>query len=109
MGSGAAIDQAFQIVGSAGAVVLVGMPPNEVYTQINPTILSALNQRVLGSKMGTSVISRDIPMLIELYQRGDLQLDRLISNRFAFAEINAALDDARAGNSIRNLLIFEDQ
>jgi hypothetical protein len=49
----------------AAAVVLVGMPPSGVTVPLDPTTLAAMNQRVLGSRMGQTVLARDIPWLID--------------------------------------------
>ena len=60
-GAPAALASADRLVGTMGAIVVVGMPATGVAGQFDPGALAARNQRILGSKMGTSVIARDIP------------------------------------------------
>jgi len=79
VGAKAAIDGTAELLGPNGSVVIVGMPETGVTTTIDPVTLAAANQRILGSKMGGSVIDRDIPDLVELYLDGSLQLDPLIT------------------------------
>lgn len=106
VGAKPAFQQAFHLAAPAGAIVLVGMPPTGVMAEIDPGTLAAGNQRILGSKMGTSRVSVDIPMLISLYKQGRLKLDELISNRYPLDGINEALADTKAGTSLRNVIMF---
>ncbi len=107
VGLTAAIEQGLRLLAPMGALVLVGMPPSGVATSYSPEELASANQRILGSKMGTTRISRDIPDLISLYKSGKLELDDMISKTFPFARINQALDSARSGDTMRNVLLFD--
>jgi Zn-dependent alcohol dehydrogenase len=84
------------------------MPPSGVRIDIDPGALAAANQRILGSKMGTTTVATDIPRLIQYYEAGRLRLDELISGRFPLGEINAAIDQVRSGHAVRNVIVFED-
>jgi Zn-dependent alcohol dehydrogenase len=106
-GARSALDGALPLVDSMGALVVVGMPPDGVTGTYDPGWLAGLNQRILGSKMGTSVIARDIPALIERYEAGEIELDGLISRTFALDQINAAIDEVRAGSALRNVIVFD--
>ncbi|HZB43433.1 MAG TPA: alcohol dehydrogenase catalytic domain-containing protein [Ilumatobacter sp.] len=107
-GSPAALGGALGLVGSMGALVVVGMPPEGVSGSYDPGWLAGLNQRILGSKMGTSVIARDIPALLGRYRAGELELDGLISRTFTLDQINEAMDEVRAGSALRNVIVFND-
>ena len=107
-GSPAALASALGLVGSMGALVVVGMPPDGVTGTYDPGWLAGLNQRILGSKMGTSVIARDVPALAERYRNGELELDGLISRTFTLDQINEAMDEVRAGSALRNVIVFAD-
>ena len=106
VGAKAAVDQALGLVAPAGAVVLVGMPATGVMTEIDTGMIASLNQRILGSKMGTARIQRDIPMLIDLYRAGRLKLDELISGRYPLADINKAIASVKRGEALRNVIVF---
>ena len=107
-GSPAALGGALSLVGSMGALVVVGMPPDGVTGSYDPGWLAGLNQRILGSKMGTSVIARDVPALAARYRAGELELDGLISRTFTLEQINEAMDEVRAGSALRNVIVFAD-
>jgi Zn-dependent alcohol dehydrogenase len=62
---------------------------------------------MIGSKMGEAVIRRDIPWMVDLYAQGRLKLDELISRRWRFDEINAAIADTKSGSARRNVIVFE--
>jgi Zn-dependent alcohol dehydrogenase len=62
---------------------------------------------MVGSKMGSSSVSRDIPLLVSLYQDGLLKLDELISGRYALHDINDAIDSVRRGEAFRNVVMFQ--
>jgi Zn-dependent alcohol dehydrogenase len=107
-GARAALDGALSLVGSMGALVVVGMPPDGVTGTYDPGWLAGLNQRILGSKMGTSVIERDVPALLGRYRAGEIELDALISRTFALEQINEAIAEVRAGSALRNVIVFDD-
>ena len=52
---------------------------------------------VTGTSMGSTRLSSDVPMLAELYLRGRLELDKLITNRYPLEAINEAMSDFAAG------------
>ncbi len=108
-GSKGALDSGFGLVGPMGALVIVGMPPGGVTTEIDPGTIAGSNQRILGSKMGTADIAVDIPELIVLYHAHKLELDALISGTFALDDINDAIDEVRRGTALRNVVVFGDQ
>jgi Zn-dependent alcohol dehydrogenase len=106
-GARAGLDGALSLVDSMGALVVVGMPPDGVTGTYDPGWLAGLNQRILGSKMGTSVIGRDVPALLARYRAGEVELDGLISRTFPLEQINEAIDEVRAGSALRNVIVFD--
>lgn len=102
-----AIEQAFSLVAPGGAVVLVGMTANGVNVEFDSTTVAALNQRVLGSKMGSGRLPVDVPMLVSLYQDGRLKLDELVSRTYPIDEINDAVASVKRGEARRNVIVFD--
>lgn len=90
----------------AGTLVLVGMPPSGVMLDFDISDMAGNGLRILGSKMGGARIRRDIPMLVDLYQQGRLKLDELISGRYPLERINEAMESARSGAALRNVITF---
>lgn len=106
-GAPSALAGANDLVATMGAIVIVGMPATGIEGHFDPGSLAGQNQRILGSKMGTSVIARDIPTLLQRYQDGELELDGLVSRTFALDEVNEAMDEVRSGAALRNVIVFD--
>ena len=106
VGAKAAFDQAPAMLARGGALVLVGMPPVGVLCAYEPTAFAARNQRILGTKMGSTRIQADIPYLAELYRNGRFKLDELITARYALDQVNEAVAAAERGEALRNVIMF---
>ncbi len=104
VGSAPAISSALRYIEPGGELVIVGMPASNNEIEIDPVIIAAAGHRIVGSKMGTSQIRRDIPQLIEWYRDGKLKLDELVSGTYALDDINTAIDDVAGGAVIRNIV-----
>lgn len=106
VGIGEVIGQAVEMIRPGGTVVVVGMPADGVMVPAEAANLAARSQSIVGSKMGSSTIANDIPHLIDEYRAGRLKLDELVSGEFALEDINRAIDGARAGTALRNVIVF---
>ena len=106
-GTASAVEHAMPLMRRAGRLVIVGMPPTGDLASIDTTDLADKGQQILGSKMGAVDIARDIPLLSDLYETGRLKLDELITDRYRLDEINDAVDSARAGEAVRNVIVFD--
>ena len=106
VGSAPAIRQALRYIEPGGEIVIVGMPPNNSEIDIDPVIIAAVGHRIVGSKMGTSDIRRDIPRLIEWYRSGELKLDELVTATYPLESINEAVAAVGDGDVIRNVIVM---
>ena len=106
-GSGRAIDMGMTLMRRGGSLVVVGMPPNGVKTEIELGYLAGYGQSILGSKMGSTQPEVDLPKLMGLYQQGRLKLDELITARYALEQINEAIDSVKRGEALRNVIVFK--
>ena len=105
VGNAAAVSQAFDMIRGGGSVVVVGMPKASDTVALN--IHRLIGERhVVGSPMGSTRLSVDVPRLVELYQQGKLKLDELITQRYPLAEINKAIESMERGEALRNVIIF---
>ena len=96
------------LLAPTGKMVLVGMASSGAMAEYEAVSLAHYSQSIIGSKMGSARIARDIPMLIDLYRQGRLLLDELITRRYRLADINQALADTASGRALRNVIIFGD-
>lgn len=107
VGSAAAVSQAFDMIRPGGTVVVVGLPRAEDTVALN--IHRMVSERhLVGSPMGSTRLSVDVPRLVELYQQGKLKLAELISGRYPLAQINAAIESMERGEALRNVIVFDE-
>ncbi|MGI9352892.1 MAG: Zn-dependent alcohol dehydrogenase [Rhizobiaceae bacterium] len=107
VGVKSAIDSAQNYITRNGSVVVVGMPGVDTRGDYDPVTLAAWGQKIVGTKMGNTILSEDIPELLRLYETGRYQLDPLISGRFSLDEINEAMDEVRSGKAVKNVIMFD--
>ena len=107
VGSTAAVEQAFTLIRRGGTVTLVGIPEIEATIPFSPTYGVWNSQQVLGSNMGSTRLSVDVPRLVDLYQSQRLKLDELITKRYPLDQINEAIASMERGEALRNVIMFE--
>lgn len=107
VGAKSAIEQALRMIGSAGTVVIVGIPESGLMAEFEPARLASIGQNIIGSKMGSSSIRQDIPWLVTLYQQGRLKLDELVTGRYPLDRINEAIASVKSGEALRNVITFD--
>jgi S-(hydroxymethyl)glutathione dehydrogenase/alcohol dehydrogenase len=106
VGAAKAYDTAPRYLKPGGRVYMVGMPHSGAMSSYEPVVVAALGQGMVGTKMGDTVISRDIPWLVDLYRQKRLKLDELITGRWRLDQINEAIADTRSGKARRNVILF---
>jgi Zn-dependent alcohol dehydrogenase len=106
VGSPAAVTQALGLIRRGGTVVLVGMPPAGATAPLTIGDFAWNGHRLLGSNMGSSRPSTDIPRLAALYREGRLRLDELITKRYRLEAINEAIVSMERGEALRNVVVF---
>jgi len=107
VGVGPVYQSAPQYLSAGGTLVMVGMPPSGVKVTYEPVVVAATGQTLKGSFMGDTLLSRDIPYLIDLYKQGRLKLDELVTRRYKLEQINEAIADTVAGKARRNVIVFD--
>ena len=90
-----------------GAAVLIGIPRADATITLPALPIPRLERRILGSIYGSSRPERDFPALLELYRRGRLPLDRLVSRRVPLDAVEEAFGIMRQGDALRVVLDLE--
>jgi len=95
---------AFLSTRAHGAAVLIGIPRPDAVLPLPALSIPRMERRVLGSLYGSSRPGRDFPLILDLYRRGRLPLDKLISHRLALRDVGGAIDAVRTGEATRVVL-----
>jgi alcohol dehydrogenase len=103
-GSVKALDLAYRITRRGGTTVTAGLPNPAATLALSPVSLVAEERTLKGSYVGGAVPLRDIPRFIELWRRGRLPVDRLMSGRIGLDDLNAAFEKLAAGDVVRQIL-----
>jgi len=75
--------------------ILVGIPDRDF--SVSPIDLFLHEKRLTGSLAGSCRPDRDVPLFLEWFVRGDLDLDALVTRRYALEDINEAIDALSKG------------
>ncbi len=100
-----AISQAVRSLRPGGTAVAVGVARVGAVAEINALDLVLQEKTLKGSLYGSTRPQQDFPRLFELYRRGRLPLDRLLSREFRLDEVNEAYDAMLAGTTARSVLL----
>lgn len=105
-GSVKALDLAYRVTRRGGTTVTAGLPPPSATLPLSPVNLVAEERTLKGSYIGTCVPSRDLPRYLELFKRGRLAVDRLLTGRLRLEEINEGFDRLNEGRAVRQIIAF---
>ena len=103
-----AVTGAFRATGKGGILVIAGLShdPLDLNVQVPGTVLAVTQRRIAGSFFGSCNPIKDVPLLLRLYQRGELLLDELVSKHYALEEISAGYADLAAGRNARGVIEY---
>lgn len=107
VGARAATQSAFGFARTGGSIIWVGMPPSAELTGVDATGFAYRELTLLGSRMGSTKVQPDIADIIRWREEGRIELDRMVTGRFRFDDINAALASTERGEGVRNVILFE--
>jgi alcohol dehydrogenase len=105
-GSTRAFETAYRITRRGGTTVTAGLPHPSATWAMPVTHLVAEERTIKGSYIGTCVPQRDLPRYIDLYQRGKLPVNRLMSGRLRLEQLNEGFDLLHEGKAVRQVLTF---
>ena len=67
---------------------------------------SESEKRLIGSFFGSATLQHDIPLYVDMYMDGKLNLDDLVSKRRPLAEVNEAFEDMKTGAVARSVMML---
>jgi S-(hydroxymethyl)glutathione dehydrogenase/alcohol dehydrogenase len=107
VGLGATIEQAFAMTGVHGTTTVVGVARPQERVSLPALAFMALEKAVQGSRMGSANFRVDIPLYAEMYLRGQLLLDELISEVIDLTDVNRGLVALDGSDGARSVIHFD--
>ncbi len=105
-GSVQAMELAYRVTRRGGTTVTAGLPHPDARWALQHVNLTAEERTVKGSYMGSCIPPRDLPRYVELYRRGKLPVNKLMSDHLTLDRINEGFDALAAGHTVRQLVMF---
>lgn len=104
-GRAALVEQGIAATRVGGTTVMVGASPIDENVTINAAVLfMTMQKRLVGSLLGHCWPDRDIPLLLDLYRTGALDLSGMISHRLGLSEVNEGIRRLHDADGIRTVL-----
>src|SRR6266567_3701545 len=116
---GLGVDHAFEAVGNAklcrqaieckaipGTATIVGVLPPDATIEF-PWMAIRPECKIQTSRMGSNRFRIDIPLYLDFYRQGRLNLDDMVTKRGRLGDINEAFRAMKAGEVARTVLTFD--
>jgi alcohol dehydrogenase len=105
-GSVQAMELAYRITRRGGTTVTAGLPHPEARWPLQHVNLTAEERTVKGSYVGSCVPTRDVPRFIDLYRKGMLPVNKLMSDHISLEQINEGFDRLASGHTVRQIIMM---
>jgi Zn-dependent alcohol dehydrogenase len=66
-----------------------------------------VNKAIKGCWYGSANVQEDVPKLLDLWRKGDLKLEELISKRIGVEDVDAAFDAMGSGEVARSVITYD--
>lgn len=105
-GSVQAMELAYRITRRGGTTVTAGLPHPDARWALQHVNLTAEERTVKGSYVGSCVPPRDLPRYVDLYRKGKLPVNKLLSDRITLDQINEGFDRLASGHTVRQIIVM---
>ncbi len=107
VGDATMLDSMMQLVRKGGTLVFTNaVPMMQMDAKFGMYMFSMSAKRLIGTLYGNCNPRNDIPKILDLYKRGEMKLDELITNRYKLEDINQGWTDLEEGRNIRGLIDY---
>ena len=105
-GSVQAMELAYRVTRRGDTTVTAGLPHPDARWQMQHVNLTAEERTVKGSYVGSCVPMRDIPRYVDLYRKGMLPVNKLMSDHISLDQINEGFDKLASGHTVRQIIMI---
>ena len=99
-------EQGLEMLRPGGVLTLVGLPAQGTKIAFEPARFTPAEKTIRGSSVGSLRPRVDIPRYLTMYQRGQLDLDSLVSARIDLDSINEGFAAMERGDVARSIVVF---
>lgn len=103
-GSEKALELAYRITRRGGVTVTAGLAHPDRHISLQQAGIVGEERILKGSYVGSCVPRRDLPRFLDLFMRGSLPVDKVLSRTIQLEEINEAFDRLADGHVVRQVL-----
>jgi NDMA-dependent alcohol dehydrogenase len=105
---GSILEPAQAMTRRGGTVVLTAAAPvTQRDVEIDLFTFAMSGKRLQGTLYGSTNSRNDIPLIADLYRRGEFKLDELVTRTYSLEDINTAFRDLREGKNIRGVILYD--
>lgn len=103
-GSEKALELAYRITRRGGVTVTAGLAHPSRHISLQQAGLVGEERTLKGSYVGSCVPRRDLPRYLDLFMRGVMPVNKVLSNTVRLDELNEAFDRLADGHVVRQVL-----
>jgi S-(hydroxymethyl)glutathione dehydrogenase/alcohol dehydrogenase len=105
VGRSSTIKQAHAMTRKGGTTCVVGAARPDDVVELSAFLLFMEAKTLVGCQYGSTLPSRDFPLLLDLWKQGRMPLDQLVTRRISLSEVNEAFADLESGTGIRTVIV----
>jgi S-(hydroxymethyl)glutathione dehydrogenase/alcohol dehydrogenase len=100
------MEQAYRATRRGGKTVIVGVGKFTDQVKFNALLLSLESKTICGCNYGSVNAQEDFPKLLNLYRRGKLDLEGMVTNTYSIDRAVDAFKDLESGVNARGVIVF---
>lgn len=99
--------QTFDAIRKRGTAVIVGMPPSDSEICFPGRALFYEEKQVKGSLFGSAQARAHLQLLVDMAERGQIDLASMVTNTIPLEAVNQAFADMQDGSAVRSVIVFD--
>jgi Zn-dependent alcohol dehydrogenase len=104
VGSVPLLEQGMRATATGGGVVMVGIARGDFV--VDPYQMILFEKRLMGTMHGSCIMHRDAPRVLELWRRGYIDVESMITKHVTLENINDGLEALRSGSGLRTVVDY---